>query len=164
MKNLDISILTHIETAAYHTSTKQTYLSQKRKFINRLNQLGYTNKFIRTAVNQPKYEHRNNLIQSMIDKKNNSNDNILNDNNKKRKPNQLYLVKRYDSRYDNHKLLRELINSNITKNTALERFEITISNQVNRKLRAIIKPNIINEDNNENNNTENIMNELFSPI
>lgn len=146
------------------SSTKQTYLSQKRKFINRLNQWGYTNKFIRTAVNQPKYEHRNNLIQSMIDKKNNSNDNILNDNNKKRKPNQLYLVKRYDSRYDNHKLLRELINSNITKNTALERFEITISNQVNRKLRAIIKPNIINEDNNENNNTENIMNELFSPI
>ena len=84
----------------------------------------------------------------MIDKKHNHNNNILSDKHKKNKPNQLYMVKRYDSRFDNHKLLRNLINTKITNNTALENFNITISNQVNRKLRTVIKPNIINNNNN----------------
>ena len=88
----------------------------------------------------------------MIDKKHNNNDNILNDKRNKNKPNQLYMVKRYDSKYDNHKLLRKLINTKITNNTALEKFDITISNQVNQKLRTTIKPNIINNNNNNWNN------------
>ena len=132
------------------SSTKQAYLEQKRKFIDRLNQWGYTNKFIRIQVNHPNYHHRDNIIQSMIDKKHNNNDNIINDQHKQYNPHQLYLVKRFDSRCDNHKQLRELINTNITKDTALKHFNITISNQVNKKLRATIKPNII-DDNNENN-------------
>ena len=130
------------------SSTKEAYTSQKEKFFKRLNQWGYSNKFIRVHVKQPAYHTRNNIIQSMIDKKHNNNDNILNDKHKKHKPNQLYMVKRFDSRYDNHKILRDLINTKITNNTALEQFNITISNQVNKKLRATIKPNIINDNNN----------------
>ena len=135
-------------------STKQPYNIQKQKFFNRLNKWGYTNKFIRVHVKQPVYDTRNNIIQSMIDKKHNQNDNILNDKKNKYKPNQLYMVKRYDSKYDNHKLLRNLINTKITNNTALEQFNITISNQVNQKLRATIKPNIIKNNNNNNINNQ----------
>ena len=137
------------------SSTEQSYKLQKQKFFNRLNNWGYSNKFIRIHVKQPPYKSRNNIIQSMIDRKRNNNDNILNDNNKKYKPNQLYMVKKYDSKYDNHKLLRNLINTKITNNTALEHFNITISNQVNQKIRATIKPNIINHDNDNSDNNSN---------
>ena len=141
-------------------STKQTYTQQKQKFFKRLNKWGYTNKFIRIHVKQPIYETRNNIIQSMIDKKRNNNNNILNDKKDKHKPNQLYMVKRYDSKFDDHKLLRNLINTKITNNTALEQFNITISNQVNQKLRATIKPNIINPNNNNHNNNHNNNNNI----
>ena len=50
------------------SSTEQACITQKQKFFNRLNQWGYTNKFLLINVKQPAYNTINNIIQSMIDK------------------------------------------------------------------------------------------------
>ena len=139
------------------SSTVQSFLQQKTKFINRLIQWGYTEKFIRTDINHPNYKNRYKFIKSMINKKQSLYDDITNNKSNKYDEFQLFFVKRYDSRFDNHKLLREIFENDVYPQTTLGKYKIVFSNQVNPKLKHTIKPNFINGNDNNNNNN-NILN------
>ena len=65
------------------SSTVQSFLQQKSKFFNVLIQWEYTEKFLRTDINHPKYNNRNKFINSMIKKKQTIYDDITNNKSNK---------------------------------------------------------------------------------
>ena len=92
----------------------------------------------------------------MINKKQSMYDDITNNKSNKYDEFQLFFVKRYDSRFDNHKLLREIFENDVYPETTLGKYKIVFSNQVNPKLKHTIKPNFINDNDNDNSNNNNL--------
>ena len=105
-----------------------TYRKNKRQYMNKLRNNGYSNYFLRKKIKHPSYKTRNKILNNKYKNFNRFNSFYP-----------IFFVKYFDSKWDNHVLLKQLFDKYIHSNNLLNDSRIIISCKNNKKINQLIK-------------------------